>query len=111
MSRKHAIHLAACASTIVFALVLPLPAFVHVPVLWYLPVEHTWRFAVHVDGIAIDFIGCCLLATLASAVVGFVTFAVLRSPGRREPSRKTIALFSVWAISLTLLAVTFFACR
>jgi hypothetical protein len=85
MSHKHAVHLATCTATMAFALALALPAFVDIPLPWYLPYEHRWVFAVHVGGIAMDFFGRCLFATLASCSAG-ASRAAARSrcsrPGR-----------------------------
>jgi len=110
MSHKHAVHLATCTATMAFALALALPAFVDIPLPWYLPYEHRWVFAVHVGGIAMDFFGRCLFATLASCSAGTLAYAFARRR-RSEPSGRTVALFTTWAISLTLLVATFYVWR
>jgi hypothetical protein len=106
MPGRHALHLAICVATIAFAFALALPAFVPIPVLWYAPNDHAWSFEVHAHGIAMDFYGRCLFASAASALAGVVTYAyALRR--RRAP----IALFTTWALSLTLLVIAFYVWR
>lgn len=111
MSTKHAAHLATCVATIAFALALAFPAFVPVPLPWYHPAERTWSFEVHASGIAIDFYGRCLFATLVSGLAAASTYGLGRRCLRRDPSTRTVALFTVWAISLTALVIAFYAWR
>lgn len=111
MSTKHAAHLATCVATFAFALALAFPAFVPVPLPWYRPVEHTWSFEVHASGIAIDFYGRCMFAAVVSALAAAGMYAACRRVVRRDPSTRVVALFTVWAVSLTLLVITFYAWR
>ena len=110
MSTKHAVHLAVCVGIIAFAFAFALPAFVDVPMLWYRPVDRVWSFD-HPDGaIAMDFFGRCLFATIATGIVAALTYAIARRT-RREPSPWTVSVLAVWAVSLSLIALTFFAWR
>lgn len=111
MSTKHAGYLAFCAATIVFALAYALPAFVEMPLLWYKPADRTWVVDVKTSGIAMDFYGRCLFAALASALLGGMTFLISRRLVSREPSTRTIALVTTWALTLTMLAMSFYAWR
>lgn len=111
MSTKHAVHLATCVAAIAFVLAFALPAFVPIPVLWYWPVERAWGLGVKASGIAIDFYGKCLFATAVASAAALATYAFARRCVRREPSGRVVALFTVWAISLALLVVTFYAWR
>jgi hypothetical protein len=111
MSTKHAAHLATCVATIAFALALAFPAFVAVPLPWYHPVERAWSFEVHASGIAIDFYGRCMFAGVVSAIAAACTYAFGRRVLRRDPSARVVALFTVWAVSLTVLVITFYSWR
>jgi len=110
MSTKHAVHLATCVATIVFALTLALPAFVRVPLPWYHPAERSWTFEVNASGIAMDFYGRVALASLAAALAAAAMYVIARR-ARREPSRRITAVVAVWAVSLTMLAITFYTWR
>ncbi len=108
--RKHAVHIATCTASIAFALTLALPAFVSIPLLWYRPVEREWLFAVHAGGIAIDFYGRCLFASIVAVAAAAISYVIV-ARANREPSRRIIAVFTVWAISITMLVLTFYAWR
>jgi hypothetical protein len=110
MTTKHAVQLTVCVAIIAFAIAFALPAFVDVPMLWYRPVDRVWSFD-HPDGtIAMDFFGRCLFATLATGVVSGLTYAAARRR-RREPSPWTVSVLAVWAVSISIIALTFFAWR
>ncbi len=111
MSTKHAVHLATCVAAIAFALALAAPAFVSIPLPWYHPVERAWTLEVSARGIAIDFYGRCLFAGLVSAIAAAATYLFARRVVRREPGGRVVALFTVWAVSLTVLVITFYAWR
>jgi ABC-type uncharacterized transport system permease subunit len=110
MSIKHATHVAVCAAIIAFSLALALPAFVAIPVAWYRPVEHAWTFAVHADGVAMDFYGRCAFAAIASIVVAVAAYSIARR-ARRELSRDGAAIAAVWAIAIVVIAMGFFTWR
>jgi hypothetical protein len=111
MSTKHAAHLATCVATIAFALALAFPAFVHIPLPWYHPAERMWSFEVHASGVAIDFYGRCMFAALVSVVAAASAYAFGRRVMRRDPSPRVVALFTVWAVSLTVLVIAFYTWR
>jgi hypothetical protein len=111
MSNKHAVHLATCVAQIAFALALAFPAFVAVPLPRYYPADRWWTFDVHATGIAMDFYGRCLLAVLVSALTAAGTYLCARRFVRRDPGGRIVALFTVWAISLTFLVIAFYAWR
>jgi hypothetical protein len=111
MSTKHSIYVAGCAGTIAFVLVLLLPAFVEVPLLWYHPVEHTWTFEAHATGVAMDFFGRCLLATAAGAIVSITAYATARRQRDRELAPSGVAVLCVWTVSILLIAMAFVAWR
>ena len=110
MSTKHAVHLAVCVGIIAFAVAFALPAFVDMPMLWYRPVDRVWSFD-HADGaIAMDFFGRCLFAMTATGIVSAATYALARRT-RRAASPWTVAVLAVWAVSISLIALTFCAWR
>jgi hypothetical protein len=111
MSTKHAVFLATCAATIAFALALAFPAFVPVPLPWYHPAERAWTFGVHASGIAMDFYGRCLFASLVSSFAAAATYTATRRFARRDPHPRIVALFGFWAVALTLLVITFYGWR
>ena len=94
-----------------FAVTFVLPAFVTMPVLWYQPVEHAWIYDVRAPGIAMDFYGRCLDASIASTLLGGAAHAICRRFIRPEPSGSTVALLTTWALTFTILVMTFFAWR
>jgi hypothetical protein len=110
MSIKHATHVAICASIIAFSIALASPAFVPIPVAWYRPVDHAWSFAVHADGVSIDFYGRCGFAAIASIAVAAVAYRFARR-ARRELSRDGAAIATVWALAIVTIAMAFFTWR
>ena len=111
MSTKHAIHLATCVATIAFALALAFPAFVPVALPWYHPVDRSWTLEAHATGVAIDFYGRLLFASLAAACAAAATYVFARRVLRRDPSSRITAVFTVWAVSLTVLVIAFYTWR
>jgi ABC-type Fe3+ transport system permease subunit len=111
VSTKHAVHLAFCVAAIAFALGLALPVLTPTPVLWYRPADRDWVFDVKTTGVAMDFFGRCLLAAVASAGCGGLTYAGLRWRARRDPSPTDVALFTGWALATVMVAIAFFAWR
>jgi hypothetical protein len=111
MSTKYATHLAACVATGAFALAYALPAFVPVPLPWYHPVERVWTVGVHASGIAMDFYGRCLFAAVVSSLVAALMYTFARWIPRRAPSSRVVALFTLWAVGLPVLVITFYAWR
>jgi hypothetical protein len=102
---------ALCVATITSSLVFALPAFVPLPVLWYHPVDRDWTFETTASGIAMDFYGRCLWASLAALTLGGGVYRLI-SRFRRSPlSSQTLVLFTVWAITLTALVMVFFVWR
>src|SRR5512140_1832954 len=108
MQTKYAVHLAACVAIITFAIALALPSFIDVPLLWYRPTEHAWSYQVHPSGgIAMDFFGRCLLASVSSSVTATLAYSVARRT-RRNPSRRAVGTAAVWAIGILAIAIAFF---
>jgi hypothetical protein len=111
MRTKYAIHLAFCVATIAFAITFVFPAFFPTSLLWYQPAERQWSFGVQVPGIAMDFYGRCLFATLISTVSGCATYLVARRLLHRDPRGATVAVLTIWAMTLTTLVIAFYVWR
>jgi hypothetical protein len=103
-SSPRAVHAAACAATVAFALMLELPTVVAVPLPWYQPVDHAWTFGVSAHGIAMAFYGHCLYAALAGAVAAAAVLAVAR---RCEPTARA----TTWLAGLAVAVVVGVAAR
>jgi hypothetical protein len=111
MSPRYATHLAVCVATGAFALAYALPAFVAVPLPWYHPIERVWTLGVHASGIAMDFYGRCLFATIVSLLVAALMYTFARCLPRREPTSRMVALFTLWAVGSPVLVIAFHAWR
>lgn len=111
MPTKHAVHVTVCVAIITFSLALALPAFVSIPVVWYRPVEREWLLGLHTTGIAMDFFGRCLLATVLSTVAAAASYVVARRVCRRDAKPETLAMLGIWAVAIAVIAMAFFAWR
>jgi hypothetical protein len=112
MSTKYSVYFATCVAIVTFALALAAPAFVDIPILSYRPVEHAWSLDVHpAGGIAMDFFGRCLFATLVAGALAAVTYVIARRVVRREATASTVAVFALWTIGITFIAIAFFSWR
>jgi hypothetical protein len=104
--RRYAIYLGLCAASIAFSLVFVAPSFHPFSVLWYLPLEHRWELAVRPRGLAIDWFGRLLWATIAAPVAyAMVAFAAGRM---RRVSTSALTLWTAWMATAALLAVALF---
>jgi hypothetical protein len=107
MERNHALYLGLCAAIAAFALAFVYPAFDPLPTLWYYPLERRWTFELQPSGLAMDWYGRSLLASLA-ALVGF---AIAWSLGklRRRPPGRALALWTAWAATAVVFALALHA--
>jgi hypothetical protein len=106
MRKIDAIFLGLCAATAAFALVFTLAMILEWEVAWYYPTERRWEYEVKAHGLAMDFYGRCLAATVAALAAYAVTYLV----GRRLPpgAARVSGLFTAWAITAVLYGVLFF---
>ena len=104
---RQALFVALCAGTVAFCLVLVVPAFYPMRVLWYLPLEHRWAFAVKPEGLGMDFSGRVLDAALGGGLGGLVAWAIARR--LRALSAGTLVLWTAWLTTAALLAMALFA--
>ncbi len=102
MERKQALYCALCTAIIAFSLAFAFPAFSPTRVLWYYPLAHEWRFEVKSNGIAMDFYGRNLLATVISTAAFALVFVLLR---RRKVTERTLGLMAAWASTALLLSM------
>lgn len=99
------IAMAAGALAFAFAFVAPMIAGLRVP--WYYPLEHRWAFESAPTGLAMDFYGRTIVATIAWGLVVIVTLAITRRA--KNVSARTIGLFTAWAITAIVLVMMHFA--
>jgi hypothetical protein len=92
---------AVCAAIVAFDLAFISPSFVSVRVLWYLPLLRRWEVTVRPDGVAMDWYGRLLLASL----MGGTTLLLGWRARRRAPSDSALRLWMGWATIATLLAL------
>lgn len=106
MRKVDAIFLALCAATVGFALVFVLAMILGWEVAWYYPTERRWTYEVSARGLAMDFYGRCLAASVAAGLAYTVTYAV----ARRLPAgaARLAGLFTAWAVTAVLYGVLFF---
>jgi hypothetical protein len=106
MERRDALHLAVTAATIAFALAFGYPSVSPTSVYWYYPLEHRWAYEVAPSGLAIDFYGRTLMATIIAILVGAAAYAITRKV--RVP-RVIFGLFTAWAITATVLVAAHYS--
>jgi hypothetical protein len=104
--RRHAVYLGLCAASIVFSLVFVAPSFHPFSVLWYFPLEHRWEQTVRPRGLAIDWYGRLLWATIAAPIAYAVAALVARR--LRRVSTSALTLWTAWMATAALLAAALF---
>lgn len=98
--------IALAAGSIAFAVSFVAPMIGGYRVPWYYPLERRWAFEVAPKGLAMDFFGRTILATLAWLVVVAVTFAVTRRAKTVGP--RTHGLLAAWAVTAIVLVMMHF---
>jgi hypothetical protein len=101
--------MAVCVATIAFAFAQATPAFISVPLPWYHPVERIWTIGVHATGIAMDFYGRCLFSGAVSSLAAAFMYVFARCLAPGDPSSRTVALFTLWAIGTPVLVLVWCA--
>ena len=104
--RKHAIFVALCAAGIGFCLMFVAPAFYPMKVLWYYPLEHRWALELAPDGLAMDWFGRIVWASVAGAVTGALAWLVARRLRSLAPG--TLILWTAWLATAALLSMSLF---
>jgi hypothetical protein len=106
MGRARAQLVAGAAAMIAFAATFAYPAYAPMRVLWYYPVERRWGFEVEPVGLAMDFFGRTLAASVVALVVAALAWALVR---RRAIGDRLVGLATGWAITAVALAMAFYA--
>lgn len=106
MQPNHAVYLGLCAAIVAFTLAYIYPAVSPVPTFWYYPLEHRWAFELQGSGMAMDWYGRSLAATLA----GLAGFAIGWSLGRlrKRPMGRAFKLWAAWAATAVVFAMALF---
>lgn len=106
MRKADAIFLGLCAATIAFGLVFSLAMILGWEVAWYYPTERRWAYEAKPTGLAMDFYGRCIVATVAALAAYAVTYLV----GRRLPpsGARLAGLFTAWAVTAVLFGIVFY---
>lgn len=107
MRRADLLFVALSLATVVFAIMFVLPMFYESSVPWYYPLERRWAFEVKPTGLAMDFYGRLIHASLAATVAFVITALVGRKKQSFEP--RTLGLCTAWALTATLLVIAYFA--
>src|SRR5262249_56988235 len=76
MPRWQRVYLSACAGIVAFALGYALTDYAHIPRLYYLPTERSFRLAARLPGLAIGYYGLILWGALAGVVAAAATWAL-----------------------------------
>jgi hypothetical protein len=104
--QKHILLVALCAGAVGFCLAFVAPAFYPLRVLWYYPLEHRLSFELAPDGLAMDFFGRCLAATVAGGVAYGLAWAIARR--LKTLSSGALVLWVAWMTTAALLAMSLF---
>lgn len=102
-----ATYLGLSVAAIVFALAFVYPAYADQALPWYYPLERRWAWELRPDGLAMEFYGRTFLALVLSAPAGLIAYAIGRRVGRLPP--RAADLLTAWVVTLTLLAMLFYA--
>lgn len=107
MERNHALYLGLCAAIVAFALAYIYPGIDPLPTLWYYPLERRWAFEQQPSGLAMDWYGRTLAATLA----GLAGFAIGYFLGRlrKRPMGRGFVLWAAWAATAVAFAMALYA--
>lgn len=104
--RRQALFVALCAGAVGFCLAFVAPSFYPLRVLWYYPLEHRFAFEVTAGGLAMDWYGRLLAATLVGGVV--YGLAALLARRRKAIAPGTLVLWTAWLATAALLAMALF---
>jgi len=101
--RARADFAAGCAMVAAFGAAFLVMGLVPMRLLWYYPLDRRWLFELRPQGLAMDFYGRTLYASIAAVAAGFVG----RSLGARsgELSRDRLWLWLGWGLALVFLAM------
>lgn len=105
MRKQDARFVALAAGTIAFVVALAYPAFTPASVVHYYPLEHRWVFEQKPHGIAIDFYGRLLQATIAWSVVVGVTLLIVR---RVYLGQRAVFWLGASALTATVFVIVFY---
>lgn len=106
MRKAEALFIATGAATIAFAVAFVYPMLASQPVPWYYPLERRWAFETKPSGLAMDFYGRALLATIAWCVVFMATLPIARRVGGGS---RIIGLTAAWSVSMVVVAMMYYA--
>lgn len=103
---KRALYAAACFATIGFVVGFLYPLLADQAVPWYYPLDRYWVWEVKPKGLAMDFFGRGVIGVICAASFGALAYLGARYV--RNPSDRSVDLFTAWAVTATLLAVVHF---
>jgi hypothetical protein len=106
MRKQDTLFVALAAGTIAFVVGLAYPAFAPASVAYYYPLDHRWAFEPKPHGIAIDFYGRLLQATIAWAVVVSVTLLIVRRV--RVIGQRALFWLGASALTATMIVIVFY---
>lgn len=107
MRKQDGLFLAVAAGAIAFAFAFVAPMIAGLRVPWYYPLEHRWAFERKPTGLAMDFYGRTIVATMAWCLVVMVTLAITRRV--KTVSARTIGLFTAWTTTAIVVVMMHFA--
>lgn len=106
MRKPDALFMAMAAATTAFAIAFVYPMLGSQPVPWYYPLERRWAFQIKPSGLAMDFYGRVLVATITWSVVFMVTLPIVRRVGS---GTRIIGLTAAWTVTIVVLVMLYFA--
>ncbi len=108
MRKQDGLFIAMAAGTIAFAMAFVAPMIAGLGVPWYYPLERRWAFEVrpNPNGLAMDFYGRTIIATIAWCIVVMATLAITQRI--KTASTRAIGLFAAWSITAILIVMMHF---
>ena len=106
-TRREAGYLAGCAAAIGAALGYALPAYAHLPNLYYDPIARRFLFGGRPGAIPMGYYGQLLYALAAAILCSAATYAI--ASRRRQPiSVRAVGLAAAWALTALGLVAAYF---
>ncbi len=108
MPRWQRVYLSACAGILAFAVAYTVTDYAHVPRLFYVQIDRTFRLAEGLAGLPSGYVGQWLWGALAGAAAAAATWLVAGLV-RREVAERTLGLAFAWAATAVVFAAAYFA--
>jgi hypothetical protein len=107
MPRWQRVYVSACAGIAAFALAYALTDYAHIPHVYYLPVDRSFRVADRMAGLPMGYVGLWLWGVVAGAVAAAVAwFAAGRA--RRPLGERALGLALAWTATAFVFAAGYF---